>query len=135
MLREVKGDLFSSEDSLAHCVSSCLEMGKGIAVEFKKRFGRVEELKKQNSIVPYLQVGDRYIFYLVTKEKYYGKPTYDTLYSSLLELKKLLLQLNITNLSIPKIGCGLDRLDWKKVKSILIEIFSNTNISITVYHL
>lgn len=43
------GNLFSVSDnvSLAHCVSVDLCMGKGIAVEFKKRFGRVDELKKQ----------------------------------------------------------------------------------------
>ena len=43
------GDLFScdSESSLAHCVSADLHMGKGIAVLFKKKFGRVPELKKQ----------------------------------------------------------------------------------------
>ena len=34
--------------SLAHCVSADMRMGKGIAVEFKKRYGHVEELKEQS---------------------------------------------------------------------------------------
>lgn len=42
---EKKGDLFSSEDSLAHCVSEDFNMSKGIAVIFKKWFGHVEDLK------------------------------------------------------------------------------------------
>lgn len=45
---EVKGDLFTksgAEDALAHCVSKDLNMGKGIATEFKRRFGKVAELK------------------------------------------------------------------------------------------
>lgn len=46
----VRGDLFScpGSASLAHCVSADMRMGKGIAVEFKKRYGHVEELKKQS---------------------------------------------------------------------------------------
>uniref|UniRef100_A0A3B3W0X7 Macro domain-containing protein n=1 Tax=Poecilia latipinna TaxID=48699 RepID=A0A3B3W0X7_9TELE len=46
----VTGDLFSAPDqeSLAHCVSEDLRMGKGIAVLFKKNFGRVDALKEQS---------------------------------------------------------------------------------------
>ena len=46
---EVQGDLFTCPptDGLVHCVSRDLRMGKGIAVLFKKKFGGVEELKKQ----------------------------------------------------------------------------------------
>lgn len=40
------GDLFQVHEnvSLAHCVSADMEMSKGIAVEFKNRFSRVDEL-------------------------------------------------------------------------------------------
>lgn len=34
-----------------------------------------------------------------------------------------------------RIGCGLDRLDWKKVSTMLEEVFEDTNIHITVYTL
>jgi len=47
---EVRGDLFTSADSLVHCVSRDLHMGKGIATEFKKRFDGVEELCKQSKL-------------------------------------------------------------------------------------
>lgn len=39
------GDLFESRDSLAHCVSECLAMGKGVATGFKELFGGVNDLK------------------------------------------------------------------------------------------
>ena len=45
---EVHGDLFTSSDSLVHCVSRDLHMGKGIAAEFKKQFGGVDELRQQS---------------------------------------------------------------------------------------
>ena len=46
ILQEVYGDLFGASDyhSLVHCVSADFCMGKGIATEFKKRFGGVGEL-------------------------------------------------------------------------------------------
>ena len=52
MLHHKTGDLFSSRetDSLAHCVSKDLAMGKGIAVIFKKTYGGVEELKAQSKL-------------------------------------------------------------------------------------
>ena len=48
-LLEKKGDLFRcpATESLVHCVSKDLHMGKGIATLFKKHFQGVEELKSQ----------------------------------------------------------------------------------------
>jgi O-acetyl-ADP-ribose deacetylase (regulator of RNase III) len=49
-IKEITGDLFKVADdvSLAHCVSEDLEMGKGIAREFRKLFGKVDELRDQS---------------------------------------------------------------------------------------
>ena len=47
IVHHVRGDLFDSQDSLVHCVSRDLNMGKGIAKDFKTRFGRVAELHIQ----------------------------------------------------------------------------------------
>ena len=53
---EVHGDLFTSSDSLVHCVSRDLHMGKGIATEFKKQFGGLDDLRQQSMLV---------LFYLI----------------------------------------------------------------------
>jgi len=52
---EVQGDLFTSSDSLVHCVSRDLHMGKGIATEFKKQFGGVSELREQSKLFIFCQ--------------------------------------------------------------------------------
>lgn len=41
----------------------------------------------------------------------------------------------ITQLAIPRLGCGLDRLDWSRVKNILIDVFKTANVNITVFEL
>jgi len=138
-LEEKVGDLFVDADqsaSLAHCVSQCLSMSKGIAVEFKKRFSKVVELKAQNKVVgdmAVLSIKDgRYIYYLVTKSKYWGKPTYATLEKSLREMHQHIIDHKVPILAMPKIGCGLDRLDWDRVKQMLHEIFADVSHSFKI---
>lgn len=137
-LIEVKGNLFDADESfsLVHCVSKDFAMGKGIALEFKNRFGRVEELKRQNARIggmAYIPVGRRYIVYLVTKEKYFHKPTYESLRSSLINLKDFCLANRIPDLAMPKIGCGLDQLHWENVLPLIQEIFSPAPTRIAIY--
>ena len=50
---ETRGDLFScpAGASLAHCVSEDMALGKGIAKEFKKRFGGLHDLKAQGILL------------------------------------------------------------------------------------
>lgn len=137
MIQEVKGDLFTSNDSLLHCISKDLAMGKGIAKEFITRYGGRDVLKKQNIKVGSfgcLDIGNgRYVFCLVTKEKYFHKPTYRNLELSLLELWKYCNAKKITALALPRIGCGLDKLEWDKVKCILKKIFNG--VRLTIYYL
>jgi O-acetyl-ADP-ribose deacetylase (regulator of RNase III) len=135
-ITEVKGDLFTSKNSLAHCVSEDLKMGKGIAKTFKDKFGSVNELrlqKKKVGEVAYIKNDNRYIFYLITKEKYFQKPDYSDLYLSLTNLRDLCKNFGITEISMPKIGCGLDRLDWTIVRKYIDKIFGNSGISVTIF--
>lgn len=48
---ETKGDLFSCDQNccLAHCVSKDLSMSKGIATEFRDRFGNINKLRAQST--------------------------------------------------------------------------------------
>ncbi|KAM6370267.1 ADP-ribose glycohydrolase OARD1 isoform 1-T1 [Pluvialis apricaria] len=136
----VKGDLFScpQTDALAHCISEDCRMGAGIAVLFKKKFGGVQELldqQKKTGEVAVLQREDRYIYYLITKKKVSHKPTYESMQKSLEAMKAHCLNNGVTDISMPRIGCGLDGLDWNKVSAILDQVFEDTDIKITVYSL
>merc|ERR1719242_686713 len=84
----IKGDLFTSSESssLCHCVSRDLGMGKGIAVLFKKKFGGVDALRKQGAKIgecAILMRQSRFVYYLITKERYFHKPTYETITASI----------------------------------------------------
>ncbi|XP_072356206.1 ADP-ribose glycohydrolase OARD1-like isoform X2 [Scyliorhinus torazame] len=136
----LKGDLFScpEKDALAHCISEDCEMEAGIAVLFKKKYGCVEELqnqKKKTGEAAVLQKDQRYIYYLITKKMASDKPTYDDLQSSLRVMKDHCLSSGVSSISMPKIGCGLDNLEWDKVSAIIQEVFKDTNTTVTVYSL
>lgn len=140
--REQQRDLFSAggEYHFAHCISADFGMGKGIVVEFNKRFDMKNKLKQ---LYPdYLKTwseGDCLkegkVFNLITKERYYGKPTLNTLKNSLIKMKEICLEENITKIAMPKIGCGLDKLDWADVKQMLFEVFEDTDIEIFVCYI
>lgn len=132
-------------------------MGKGIAVEFKRRFSSVAALKAQDKQIgevaslhltanqqasfasdiklaaPTSGFQDRSIYYMITKQKYFHKPTLDDFTLSLKALRDAAVADNVTALAMPKIGCGLDKLDWNVVKGLIAELFAGTNIEISVY--
>ncbi|XP_050065501.1 uncharacterized protein LOC126554464 [Aphis gossypii] len=72
-IEEVNISLFDmpGEYSLGHCIAQDMRMSAGIAVDFKRIFGRIGELMDQRpnvGTVAYLQhQHNKYIYYLVTK--------------------------------------------------------------------
>ena len=139
-LNLVSGDLFScpEDESLAHCISEDCRMGKGIAVPFKAKFGGVDELLGQGKVpgqCAVLKRGRRFVYYLITKQRVQDKPTNDSLRRSLEDMRSHCMENGVTNVSMPRIGCGLDRLKWEDVSGILKEVFQHSGISIAVYSL
>lgn len=40
---------------------------------------------------------------------------------------------SVKHICMPKIGCGLDRLQWNRVAKIIEQAFDGTGIAVTVY--
>ena len=140
---EEQRDLFlvSEEYYLAHCISADFGMGKGIVVEFNKRFNM--KYKLRNKYPNYLNewhnsgyegdcIMEGRVLNLITKERYFHKPTYQSLKSALMVMKTICHKETITKIAMPVIGCGLDKLSWDKVSGIIKEVFSDSDIEILV---
>jgi len=124
----VKGDWY-----LAHCIASDLRMGAGIAVPMQKKFGlRGQILASGESLDSPTCILTKRIFNLITKSRSSGKPTYQSIESSLMVMKSLVEENGVERVAIPRIGCGLDRLSWARVREILKDIFEDIDIEILV---
>jgi O-acetyl-ADP-ribose deacetylase (regulator of RNase III) len=139
-MKYIKGNLFCSSDHIGHCVSKDLRMGAGIALQFKNKYGNVNILREQNKNIGevayfYCDKEERYIFYLITKDKFYQKPTYKQLELSLINLCKLCKELDIKTISLPQIACGLDNLDWDEVKLLIEKHLVKNKIHVNIYFL
>lgn len=139
LIHEERMDLFSVPNDyyIAHCISGDYSLGAGIAKKIDKKYAMKYKLeifypKKKGKVCALLMDN---VFNLVTKKTLFDRPTYDTLRVALLDMKRQCIKNKITKIAMPHIGCGMDCLDWKKVKPIIYEIFENTSIEILICYL
>jgi len=62
-----------------------MKINKGIALEFSRKYGRLDELRLQNySVTEIVSIweGNLYISYLLTKELQWQRPLYENLFKS-----------------------------------------------------
>lgn len=136
---EREQDLFQmkKEYLLAHCVSVDCAMGAGIALEFRKRIPEMPDaMKKLNPMIgdalPFQTRGGRTVLNLFTKEKYYHKPSYESFTESIKAFREFVVKEGITHVAIPKLGSGLDKLNWNRVSGIIQDVFSEDEVFIVV---
>lgn len=152
---EETGNLFDvdfSKYTFVHCIAADLQWGGGIApVLIRDQFG-AENLVRYKSddnpngidndslksgmalLIPKEIVPNKkgQFINLITKEKSYEKPTYLTMAASLNSLKGICMECGIRNLAMPKIGCGIDQLDWRIVRLLIKGTFSDSPVEILV---
>ena len=149
-LIEVNGDLFSEPyakgaDVYVHCISSDFALGAGIAKIFREKFPIFVERKlemirkfpkaKLSGLFSVATEG-HIIVNLVTKKNYWDKPTYDSMETSLRSLRQYLMQrTHIKRVLMPRIGCGLDRLDWSRVRAMIENILEKVDVEVKVFYL
>ena len=135
-----KKDLFTMPQGyyLAHCISADFALGAGIAKVFDNVYNMKFKLYRHYDNYEY-NGGDALlidnVFNLVTKQKCWHKPTYDSLRESLEMMREQLELMNVAKLAMPWIGCGLDRLQRDNVYNIICEVFEDMDIEIVICEL
>lgn len=71
--------------------------------------------------------------FLLTKQKKTDKANYNNYKQVLNHARKLLQRNGIERISMPRIGCGGNKLDWAEMKQVIESCFEGTNITITVF--
>lgn len=140
IIKEERGNLFDLKEThlLVHCISRDCALGAGIASSFRTEYpGMVEDLNKYLS--NNIQSRDRRcllymnkVANLITKERYFNKPTYDNMREAIRELRDVIIRKQFVKIAMPRIGCGLDRLSWRKVKPIIEEELGILDVEVVV---
>lgn len=111
------------------------------SVEFNKRFNMKNRLqvKDPDYLYRYNQhriggdcILEGRVLNLITKERYWMKPTIITMRLALQKMKQICLENNITKVAMPTIGAGLDRLAWSDVTKQINDVFCDTDVDILV---
>lgn len=140
MIIEVIGNILNAkQDAIAHCVTADYSLGAGIALALDEKYDIRNELSEiGDSIYPdCIKVvrGNKTIYNLVNKHNRYAHATLDDLKECLIKLRDQLIDDGITNIAMPRIASGKDRLNWSDVKDLIYEIFdeNDENLYIFIY--
>lgn len=143
-LVEIKGNLFNAPGveglhvpniPIVHCISADYKMGAGIAKEIKSRYNIKSTLKTLGSGKSPGCIVVKNIINAVTKEKYWHKPTYESFEIALRLVGEWCLNNNVKKVVMPRIGSGLDKLDWIDCREIIKRELVNTGIDVEVYYI
>jgi O-acetyl-ADP-ribose deacetylase (regulator of RNase III) len=132
MIDFVHGNLFDADvEAIVNAVNCVGVMGKGIALEFKKRFpgnfiaykaacdaGQIQ-LSRVFTYDNGTSAKPRYIVNFPTKHHWRNASRLEDIRSGLDSLTAEINRLGIHSIAIPALGCGLGGLDWQVVREEL----------------
>ena len=143
MVNVLIGDIFKSEaQTLVNTVNCVGVMGKGLALEFKKRFpdmfedyaGRCERGEVKLG-VPYLyrRAVPPWILNFPTKDHWRSVSRLADIIRGLEHLARHHQEWGITSLAVPPLGCGHGQLEWRVVGPTLYRYLKRLEIPVDLY--
>ncbi len=142
MLKYVEGDIFCSPAQvLVNTVNTVGVMGKGIALEFKKRYPEMflqykEQCDKHKLVIGRLILWyepDHWILQFPTKEHWRNPSKLEYIEKGLMTFVRKYADYNISSIAFPKLGCGNGELDWNEVKPLMEKYLKELPIDVFVY--
>ena len=146
MIEYKTGDLLAeSAEALINTVNCVGVMGRGLALQFKRKFP--ENFKayaaacKRGEVQPgrmfVFDMGGianpRYIINFPTKRHWRDKSRMEDIESGLEALIKEIKELNIKSIAVPPLGSGLGGLDWAEVKRHIEQALVDMDAHVIVF--
>jgi O-acetyl-ADP-ribose deacetylase (regulator of RNase III) len=147
MITETYGNLLDADvDALVNTVNTAGVMGKGIALQFKRRFPEMFTAYARDAaagdivlgrvhVWPTGQLtGPRYVINFPTKGHWRARSRLHDVERGLEDLARVVRDLGIVSLAIPPLGCGNGGLNWDDVEPLIRASFSNVpNVNAVLY--
>lgn len=143
MVKVIIGDLFASKaQTLVNTVNCVGIMGKGIALEFKKRFPDMFEDYVQRCKAKQVRLGRPYLFKRLlppwilnfpTKDHWRSVTRLQDIEEGLRYLQQHYKSWGITSIAVPPLGCGFGQLEWRVVGPTLYRYLKVLGIPVELY--
>lgn len=146
MIKYLTGDIFdSTAEALVNTVNLVGVMGKGLALQFKKRFPANFNLYKKACASGNIAIGKlfmtrgeltngpKYIINFPTKNHWRNPSEYAYIDKGLDNLIAIIKENDIKSIAIPPLGAGNGGLDWTEVKKLIAAKLSDLDLDIYVY--
>jgi len=131
-MKFTQGDIFTANtEAIVNTVNCVGVMGRGIALQFKKRFPEnfkeYESACSREEVVPgkmfVYETGalfnPRIIINFPTKRHWRGESKIEDIENGLIDLVRIIQEKNIKSIALPPLGCGLGGLNWSDVKMLI----------------
>ena len=142
MIRYIEGDIFKSPAQvLVNTVNTVGVMGKGIALEFKKRYPDMFQAYrdlcerrrlKTGSLMLYYEP-DHWILLFPTKENWRNPSRMEYIEAGLAKFCRMYAEKGINSVAFPRLGCGNGELSWSDVQPVMEKYLKDLPIDIYVY--
>lgn len=143
MVEIVEGDLFQSgAQTLVNTVNTVGVMGKGVALEFRKRFPAMYEDYRERCRRGEVRLGEPYLYRMETgpwilnfptKEHWRSVSRLDDIAAGLAHLERHYREWGIASLAVPPLGCGNGQLEWRVVGPLLREHLTRLDIPVELF--
>jgi uncharacterized protein YwgA/O-acetyl-ADP-ribose deacetylase (regulator of RNase III) len=137
------GNLFETDaQTLVNTVNCVGVMGKGIALEFKKRFPEMYKDYTERCNRKQVRLGEPYLYPSLFPPHVINFPTKDhwrsvsrlsDIVRGLVYLEKYYLEWGITSLAVPPLGCGNGGLEWSIVGPTLAKYLHQLEVPVYLF--
>ena len=142
MIRYIEGDIFKSPAQvIVNTVNTVGVMGKGIALEFKKRYPDMfqayrdicdRKKLKTGSLMLYYEP-DHWVLLFPTKENWRNPSRMEYIEAGLAKFCRTYAEKGITSVAFPKLGCGNGELNWSDVQPVMEKYLKDLPIDVYIY--
>lgn len=132
MITDAHGNLLDDDaDALVNTVNTVGIMGKGIALQFKRRFPAMFKDYERAAKRGELELGKvhvwptgtldppRYVINFPTKAHWRSRSKLADIERGLEDLRRVLVELKVSSVALPPLGCGHGGLEWAQVEPVI----------------
>ena len=142
MLEYIEGNIFDSPAQvIVNPVNTVGVMGKGIALEFRKRYPDMFTVYRTACEKHQLTTGklmlwrgpDHWVLMFPTKQNWRNPSKIEYIEDGLLKFVNTYAEKDISSIAFPRLGCGNGELDWNEVRPVMEKYLKPLPIDVYIY--